>query len=69
LVTSACETCISRAAAEKLPAPTTLVKAAMLAIRSMRASRDLSRFVNNHMPNDGLMAAPFQQHLRVMTSD
>jgi hypothetical protein len=37
----------------------------MLAIRSMRASRDLSRSVNNHMPNGGLIAAPCRQHLRV----
>jgi hypothetical protein len=56
-VTSACDTCISRAAAEKLPAPTTFVKAAMLAIRSMRASRDLSRSVINHMTDRRLIAA------------
>ena len=53
-----------RAAAEKLPAPATLVKAAMLTNRTMRASRDLSGSVINHMTDRRLIAARCRPQLR-----
>jgi hypothetical protein len=52
----------------KLPVPATFVKTAVLAIRSTPASCDFSRFMNNHMPSDGLIAVHCRQHLRVKIS-
>jgi hypothetical protein len=48
---------LATSASEKLPVPTTLVKAAMFVIWSMRAFRDLLQFVINHITDRRLIAA------------